>query len=261
MISGWCGSGKDTLADYCSKHMKSTKLSIANELKQLVAKKYKFDYDLTQSQSGKKTNVYISMKARDGSEFTQKKTVREILIDEALLQKKLNGINVFIKSLAKTIMFLDKYYFNKQKIRNPQITKNPNYLKNHHEHLCENIYESTYDCIDQSWNDNVSYYPTEIIDRFPDQKTYYMPHIIIPDFRFPHEYNYLYDNFHGKLEHGEITKIITIRVNRFEKPPINDPSETSLNDFEFDFTIENKSTITDFHKNIHSVLYEIDLVK
>lgn len=177
MLSGWCTSGKDLMADYLVKHKGFRKFAMADELKQLVSKKYNIDYNLTLTQDGKQSFVH-----------TQDKTVRQLLINESLLQKDMYGDDVFISYITNKI-----------------------------------------NSIDASTN------------------------IVISDFRYPNEYNYM----HKIMQNDSCktsNKIITIRINRYDNPPVKSPSEIQLNDFNFDYTIENKKTISYFYDEIEKVL-------
>lgn len=71
----------------------------------------------------------------------------------------------------------------------------------------------------------------QIITQYNTEKN-----ILIPDFRFKHEYKRFTEVFDEKLY-----KIITIRINRFKEPLVDDPSEFDLNDFNFDCILNNTS--------------------
>lgn len=103
MLSGWCGSGKDLAADYLVKNKRFTKMSIATELKKLVSDTYKFDYNLTMTQEGKRTLIDIGYNGNT----TVKKTVRNLLIDEALYRKKQMNEDLFISHLIGKIDCFD----------------------------------------------------------------------------------------------------------------------------------------------------------
>lgn len=70
--------------------------------------------------------------------------------------------------------------------------------------------------------------------------------VVISDFRYINEYDYLYKKYLNKLD----TKIVTIRIDRFNESPVKSESENQLNDFKFDYYIENRSTILDFYCKI-----------
>lgn len=70
-------------------------------------------------------------------------------------------------------------------------------------------------------------------------KDYGGQHWVIDDVRFPNEYNAI------RLRGG-----IVIRINRDDVPASDHPSETSLDDYEFDFTINNNGTRDEFLANV-----------
>lgn len=72
--------------------------------------------------------------------------------------------------------------------------------------------------------------------------------IVISDWRFPNEYEYIANEFKNY-------KIITVRINRNQVSPVNSKSENYLNDFKFDYTIDNKSTLSEFYKVIINTFY------
>lgn len=178
MISGWCGSGKDLIADYLVQTRGYTKFSVAAELKQMVAYKYNVEYNATQTQEGKKTIVTTA---------TGQKTIRDLLIEEALNQKRQLGDNVFISATAKKI---------------------------------DNIIETTHG-------------------------------IVIPDFRFKHEYEFMHNKY--------TSDIVTIRINRFDKPPVISPSETELDNFKFDHVIDNRTDKQSVYRQIEAILTRREL--
>lgn len=47
---------------------------------------------------------------------------------------------------------------------------------------------------------------------------------------------------------------LLIRVNRFDENPSNDPSETDLDDYQFDKYIDNTGTLEEFHESILSAI-------
>jgi hypothetical protein len=73
-----------------------------------------------------------------------------------------------------------------------------------------------------------------------------MVNIVIPDWRYPHEYDYICSNL--QEEFG----IFTARISRDSSIILNYSSETSLDNFNFDFNIEN----TDSREHINSQLFD-----
>lgn len=61
-------------------------------------------------------------------------------------------------------------------------------------------------------------------------------YILIPDFRFKAEYEGV---FHGGMKHGWETYTVRVASPGTEENPDAHPSETELDDFSFDYTIEN----------------------
>jgi dephospho-CoA kinase len=74
-----------------------------------------------------------------------------------------------------------------------------------------------------------------------------LDNIIISDFRFPNEIDYIRNNFNGK--------IITVKINRSDESPVHSNTEYQLDNFKFDYTIDNKSDINNFYKQIMNTLY------
>jgi hypothetical protein len=75
--------------------------------------------------------------------------------------------------------------------------------------------------------------------------------IIIPDFRFTNEVMAV------KAAADANTDVITVRVNRFDSPPILDPTETHLDDFKFDHVIENKGKLDELNFKVSELIGEI----
>jgi dephospho-CoA kinase len=219
LLSGYSESGKDYFADFLVKNHKYIKLSFANELKKYTAKKYKFNYSLTQTQEGKKTLITVPQELKKQvtkSTEIVKKSVRDLLIEDAVYLRNKEGADVFAKYLSGDIVYNDLTSLN----QNQQ-------LKN----------------------------------------------IVISDFRFPIEMSYLKWKFHGgnfkqseysysnfvidrikNIATSNNTKIISVRINRFDKSPVNSTSETQLDDYDFDYIIDNKSTIEDYEKKIKNFI-------
>jgi len=70
--------------------------------------------------------------------------------------------------------------------------------------------------------------------------------VVISDLRFQSEIKQLKQAF------GE--DLITLRINRFDEPSSNDPTERDLDKYEFDKIVENKSTIINLIKNVDNIL-------
>lgn len=87
-------------------------------------------------------------------------------------------------------------------------------------------------------------------DKINDKRGETIGNIVISDFRYPHEIDYLKSKF------NEIdTKIITIRINRHKICPITSDSEHELDNYQFDYTIDNDKSIKEFEINIVNMFY------
>ena len=85
-------------------------------------------------------------------------------------------------------------------------------------------------------------------DKIQDYRGEINNSIVISDWRFPNEYSCIANEFKNY-------KIITVRINRTKVSHVNSKSENYLNDFKFDYIIDNKSTLSEFYKNIINKLY------
>jgi len=82
LLSGYAGSGKDTVGDILVKDYGYTRFAFADRLKQYVSTKYSINRELMETQEGKRSLV--------NTEGNSDKTlsVRDILIDEAAKSKR-----------------------------------------------------------------------------------------------------------------------------------------------------------------------------
>ena len=78
LLSGYAGSGKDTVGDILVKDHGYTRFAFADRLKQYVSTKHSIDRGLMETQEGKKTIINVE----------DNLTVRDILIDEAAKSKR-----------------------------------------------------------------------------------------------------------------------------------------------------------------------------
>ena len=70
--------------------------------------------------------------------------------------------------------------------------------------------------------------------------------VVISDFRYINEYKYL----SIKYKNDKDTRVLTVRIDRFDRSPVDSPSENQLNGFNFDYLIENQSSVFDFYNKI-----------
>lgn len=95
-----------------------------------------------------------------------------------------------------------------------------------------------------------------VINRIKRLDTFQKSNIVISDFRFKSEYDYV-KNFY---KDDPSTLVKTIRVNRFETSPVNSISENQLNDFEFNYYISNTGTLDSFYKSIDVLLIYHEII-
>jgi hypothetical protein len=79
----------------------------------------------------------------------------------------------------------------------------------------------------------------KILDKINKNK---IGNVVIPDFRFPNEFEYIKNNLECNL--------VTVRINRHIVSPVVSKTEYLLDDFDFDHYIENTSSIENFYKQI-----------
>lgn len=71
--------------------------------------------------------------------------------------------------------------------------------------------------------------------------------VVISDWRLPNEYTVL---------KREFDSVVRVRVNRFERPPIDDYTETALDKEPFEVTLDNTSTTEKFEDLLRSMEWE-----
>lgn len=78
--------------------------------------------------------------------------------------------------------------------------------------------------------------------------------IVISDFRYQSEYEAI-----KRIADEKGIEVVTLRINRFDESPSNDPSERDLDGFKFDYYIENKSTLEVFKASVTRFMVQISL--
>jgi len=94
LLSGWSGSGKDTVADYLVARHNYKKFAFATPLKDLASELFGFPRELADSQEGKRQLWRVGY---------SKKTIRQILLDLALLDKSQFGNDIYANEIATQI--------------------------------------------------------------------------------------------------------------------------------------------------------------
>jgi hypothetical protein len=94
LLSGWAGSGKDTVADYLVRKHGYKKFAFATPLKDLAAEVYKFPRELADSQDGKRQLWRVGY---------SKKTIRQILLHVARIDKFRFGNDIYANETVAQI--------------------------------------------------------------------------------------------------------------------------------------------------------------
>lgn len=77
----------------------------------------------------------------------------------------------------------------------------------------------------------------------------YNGNVVITDFRFPNEFNYLFGR------HSGTHTLKTLRVERDACCKYNCQSETSLDNYTFDFKVNNNGSIDDIGKELNKIIF------
>lgn len=93
-LTGWSESGKDTVADILVKDYYFKKYAIASPLKDLCSRLYGFPRELADTQEGKKTSLRVGYKM---------KTVRELLLETAIMDRSRFGDSIYINQILEQI--------------------------------------------------------------------------------------------------------------------------------------------------------------
>lgn len=176
--------------------------------------------------------ILVSAKARNG-----KDSVAELAKQE--LESK--GERVLICHYADLLKYICKTFFNWNGIKDDN-------GRTILQHVGTDVIRNKNHAPDY-WVDFIA----NLLWMFYDEWDY----ILIPDTRFPNELERMIDNF-GK------ERIVSLRTNRpnfdsgLSQEQLNHPSECALDDYKFDYYIENNGTLDDLQLKVKDLLDNIN---
>lgn len=98
VLTGWAGAGKDTVADILQEHYGYKRCAFATSLKDTAAALFRFPREWADTQEGKLQRWRVGY---------QEKTIRDILLDIARLDRERFGEDVYASEVVK---FLETQY-------------------------------------------------------------------------------------------------------------------------------------------------------
>jgi len=222
-ISGWKKSGKDSLTDYLVGKYNADRVSFAGPLKDKVASDFT---EVTRSHCDdqefkEKPILNLPVEVRDGfGKHLAKFMFKEFRSEDGQIA------NFFCEELNEGVFYLDSV---------------PLYKKLYHTHRSLCILEGSVKRSVKS-----SYWVEQAIKQIINYSTGELGIKVITDMRYKSEADQLKEVF-GK-------ELVTIRINRFSTSPSSDPSERDMDDYKFDYVIENKGTLTEFYAKIDAIV-------
>ncbi len=219
-ISGWVKSGKDTAANMLISDYGFKRVAFADPLKETVAEQFDISLPSLHTQEGKEKPI-LSMPVDPRDAYS--KMIAEFLVKEFRTQDGRqcdHGIyfgGTRFMGIGDDNNFVQLYWTGRA--------------------LCILEGSSKRSVIPNYWVRQA------IIEA--KQKGY--DKVVISDLRYKNELSSLREY----LDPGD--HMVSVRVNRFDTSPSNDPSERDLDDGKFDFVIENRSTMANFLKEVSKV--------
>lgn len=219
-VSGWKGSGKDTVADYLVKEKGYSRYGFADILKDLVAEQYNIPRAWCDSQEHKEVGIlkYIL----DPKDKFSENIARFMFKEFRLPARDINPYLSFDEYLERS----DNFQLN--------LCWTPRALC-----ILEGSIKRS--VTSQFWVEKVI---NSVKDEYFNKAN--SNSFVISDLRYKSEVEQLSNAFGSKLT--------TVRVNRFTSSPSNDPSERDLDNYKFDVIIDNKSSLEDLYKVVDNKL-------
>jgi len=227
-LSGWKGSGKDTLAETLIKDHKYIRFSFADVLKEMVAKQYGIPVSVCHTPETKEAPLFqFPVESEDN--FTlmlHNFMIKEFRSSSGEIPTKIENTDDGTRGLILD----NKGVF----VRYAPVFWTPRAL-----------------CIlEGSVKRSVSseYWVEQVVSQI-DKKTKEDPlaKFVITDMRYQSEV--------GQLSYAFGENLVTCRINRFSKSPSSDPSERDLDDYSMDFQVDNKGTLSAFNNEVEEFVY------
>jgi hypothetical protein len=216
MLNGWAKSGKDTAAFHLVEKLRFKKVSFADPLKENVANSFNIPLTDMHSQSKKEAPLMqYPVYCKDA--FSEQ--VNTFLFKEFRTPNGLIAGSCFVGDDDKLIGVVNGESY-------------PLYYTPRALCILEGSTKRSAD---------PSYWVTRAIS---EAKKSGSSCIVIADLRYKNEISAV------KLALGPNDKLVTIRINRFDSTPSSDPSENDLNNAEFDYYVQNKTTEEEFLNKI-----------
>lgn len=218
MISGYKGSGKDEAAKYLM-YKDFKKVSFAGPLKDMVAKEYGLDRFIFDDQEYKETAL------------PDYPVISENIFSRDLHKKFLSEFRTKSGKVPTQIYYEDDKLKLKSLMSDGLVT------------LKEQVYWTPRALLILHGTIARSVNPLHWVEKAVNTKGY--PGIVISDWRLKSEYDAV-----AKIVGKE--NITTIRINRYESNSVQE-TERNLDNFNFDYVIENKGTLNDFYNKLAQI--------
>lgn len=222
-ISGWKRSGKDTLANYLIEKEGFKRISFADPLKDSVSKEFNIPREYLDDPKFKEKPL-LNMPVDPQDDFSR--MVANFLVLEFRNakgnQEVIKSSGLYLKNKSNPYILMPK----------EQLYWTPRALA----------------ILKGSVNRSVSsdYWVKRAIDEIHSSKDSSKDSFVISDLRYKTEAKQLKEVF------GD--NVTFIRVNRFADSPSLDPSERDLDDFKFEYTIDNTGSLEEFYSKINNLL-------
>lgn len=219
-ISGWRRSGKDTAGDFLRKHG-FMRVAYADALKANVARFYGLsDEHLTDQELKEKPLLqYPAYVGDKGSLSVTSSFMKELCTASG---KKLGQYDIMLYDNGYAYLFNEKLYWTPRALMIKEGTTKRAVHKD--------------------------YWVMQAVDKI-NQMSGSFKNFYVSDMRYKSEAESM------KKEFG--SDFVSIRINRFEDCPSTDASERDLDNYRFDYIIENKGTLDELEAKVRSLVLEV----